>query len=288
MPELYTLHRPIEGLEAPVLVVHFEGWIDAGNGGIGAMNALLNTLDVAPLATFDIDALLDLRARRPLARIVDGVNAALNWPRIQLAAGHDRDAKDVLLLSGPEPDFRWHDFAAAVRRLGAEAGVRLVVGLNAFASAVPHTRPSPVLAAATSEELARKVGFLPGDQQVPVGIEAVLQTGFAELGVPAIGLWTPVPYYAAAMLYPGASLALLESLSTLAELDLDLSVLREATDAVRARIDALVEANPQFADLLQRLEAEAGPLGGAPGFGDLPSGDELAAEFERFLREQGE
>jgi hypothetical protein len=90
------------------------------------------------------------------------------------------------------------------------------------------------------------------------------------------------------MLYPGASLALLESLSTLAELDLDLSVLREATDAVRARIDALVEANPQFADLLQRLEAEVGPLGGAPGFGDLPSGDELAAEFERFLREQGE
>jgi hypothetical protein len=288
MPDLYTVQRPLDGLDAPVLVIHFEGWIDAGSGGIGAMNALLNTLDVTPVATFDIDALLDLRARRPLARIVDGVNTGLNWPRIQLAAGRDRDAKDVLLLSGPEPDFRWRSFAQAVRELCASARVRLIVGLNAFASAVPHTRPSPVLAAATSEALARKVGFLPGDQQVPVGIEAVLERGFADAGVPSIGLWAPVPYYAGAMLYPGASLALLESLATLADLDLDLSVLREATEAVGARIDALVEANPQFADLVERLEAEAGPLGGAPGFGDLPTGDELAAEFERFLREQEE
>ena len=288
MPDLYTIRQHPGELEAPVLVMHFEGWIDAGSGGIGAMNALLNTLDVTPVATFDVDALLDLRARRPLARLVDGINTGLNWPRIQLAAGHDRDAKDVLLLSGPEPDFRWRDFAGAVRSLCADFGVRLVVGLNAFASAVPHTRPSPVLAAATSEELARTVGFLPGDQQVPVGIEAVLDRAFADADVPAVGLWAPVPYYAAAMLYPGASLALLETLSTLAGLDLDLSVLREATDGVRSRIDALVAANPQFADLVERLEAEAGPIAGAPGFGDLPTGDELAAEFERFLREQDE
>src|SRR5919108_1194008 len=100
MPDpLYTVLQKPEGLHQPVLVVHLEGWIDAGNGGIGAMNALLTSLDVTPIATFDVDALLDQRARRPIAHVVDGVITGLNWPRIQLAAAHDRAGRDVLLLS---------------------------------------------------------------------------------------------------------------------------------------------------------------------------------------------
>jgi hypothetical protein len=287
MPEpLYTLHEKPEGLEEPVLVVHLEGWIDAGSGGIGAMNALLTTLDTAPIASFHVDEVLDQRARRPLARVIDGVTTGLNWPRIQLAAAHDRSGRDVLLLSGPEPDYQWRGFARDVRSLGSDFGVRMMVGLNSFASPIPHTRPSQLVATATTEELVRAVGFLPGEQQVPAGMEGVLERAFADADVPAIGLWAPVPYYAAAMPYPSASLALLENLSSLAGLDLDLADLREAADAVRERIDGFVRDNPQFAELVERLEVQAGTEPGVPGFGDLPTGDELAAEFERFLREQ--
>ena len=289
MADLYTLHQRPEDLDGPVLVVHLEGWIDAGSGGIGAMNALLNTLDVVPVASFHVDYLLDQRARRPLVRVVDGVNTGLNWPRIQLAATKDRAGRDMLLLSGPEPDYQWRGFARDVRALATDLGVRLMVGLNSFASPIPHSRPVQLVASATSTELARQVGFFPGEQEVPAGMEGVLERTFAGAGVPAIGLWAPVPYYAGAMPYPAASLALLESLASVAGLDLDLDALREASETVRTRIDGLVAANPQFAELVERLEVQASAQPGVTGgFGDLPTGDELAAEFERFLREQDE
>ncbi|MDQ4096758.1 MAG: PAC2 family protein [Actinomycetota bacterium] len=162
-----------------------------------------------------------------------------------------------------------------------------MVGLG-FPSPVPHTRPTRLVATATTEALVRTVGFIPGEQQVPAGMEGVLERAFADAGVPAIGLWAPVPYYLAAMPYPSASVALLETLSSVAELELELDDLREAADGVRERIDGFVRENPQFAELVERLELQAASELAVSGFGDLPTGDELAAEFERFLREQEE
>src|SRR5205085_36572 len=172
--------------------------------------------------------LLDQRARRPIMRVVDGVNTGLSWPRIQLGAAKDRAGHDILVLHGPEPDFQWRGFARDVRTLCADLGVRLMVGLGAFPSPVPHTRPVPLVSTATSEELARRVGFMPGAQEVSCGIHAVLERGFAGTDVPAIGIWARVPHYAAPMPYPAASLALLRALEDIGELEFDLSALSAA------------------------------------------------------------
>ena len=158
---LYELHaRP--PLDRPVLVVGMEGWIDAGLGAATAMATLLGAVNTEPVATFDVDTLLDHRARRPIVRIVDGVNTGLRWPEIQLRGGHDADGHDLLLLLGPEPDHQWRAFTAAVGELATSFGVGLVIGLGAFPAPVPHTRPARLASTATTSELAHRVGFLPG------------------------------------------------------------------------------------------------------------------------------
>jgi len=266
---LYTLHeRP--PVEAPVLAVHLEGWIDAGSAGSGAMNALLNTLDVAPVASFHVDHLLDQRARRPVLQVVNGVNTALSWPKIQLVTAKDRAGRDLLLLHGPEPDFQWRAFARDVRDLGIDLGVRLVVGLGAFPSPAPHTRPAPIVCAASDADLAKAVGFIPGTQEVACSMQAVLERGFAGAGVPAVGLWARVPHYAAPAPYPAACLALVECLARLGGLDLDVAELKAAAEEHRQQLDLLVATNPEYAALVQRLESDQD---GA-----------LADEVERFLR----
>jgi len=285
---LYTVHVQPDDLRDPVLVVQLEGWIDAGVAGNGAMT-LLNTLDTTLVASFHVDYLLDQRARRPFLQVADGVNAGLSWPTIDLQWARDHEGRDILLLSGPEPDYQWRNFAGDVRDLCRDLGVRRMFGLGAFPSPVPHTRPVPLVCTASSADLAEEVGFMPGTFEVPAGIQAVLERSFAGSDIPAVGLWARVPHYVAAMPYPAASLALLEGLGRLAPLDLDLSELRRASIEARERLDLLLAADPRFPELVQRLEeqvdAEAGETNGG-GFGNLPTGDELAAELERFLREQ--
>ena len=286
---LYTVHLQPDDLREPVLVVQLEGWIDAGTAGNGAMNALLNALDTTLLASFHVDYLLDQRARRPFLKVADGVSSGLSWPAIELFSARDHEGRDILLLSGPEPDYQWRNFARDAVELGRELGVRQMYGLGAFPSPVPHTRPVPLVCTASTAEAAQEVGFMPGTFEVPAGIQAVLERGFAGADIPAVGLWARVPHYLAAMPYPAASLALLERLAQLAQLDLDLTELRRATVEARERLDLLVAADPRFPDLVSGLEAQVDAAAGsddASGFGNLPSGDELAAEFERFLREQ--
>lgn len=286
---LYKLHEQRADLDAPVLVVHLEGWIDAGSAASGAMNALLNTLDTTLVASFDVDVVLDQRARRPLMRVADGVNTGLSWPQIELRAARDGQGRDVLLLSGAEPDYQWRAMAQDVHALGAQLGVRMMVGLGAFPSPVPHTRPTPLVCTATSSELAGSIGFMPGTFEVPAGFEAVVERAFADAGTPAVGLWARVPHYVAAMFYPSASVTLLEALASLAGLELDLGELRQTAEDVQARLALSVSADPRFTTLVERLEAQADlaeqDAEGGP-FGNLPTGDEIAAELEQFLRDQ--
>jgi predicted ATP-grasp superfamily ATP-dependent carboligase len=292
---LYELHsRP--ALDQPVLVMAPEGWIDAGLGGAGAVAAILSAIDTEVAATFDTDRLLDHRARRPISHIVDGVYTDLAWPSIELHAGHDADGNALLVLAGPEPDHEWRAFADAVTELATSFGVRLLVGLGAFPAGVPHTRPSRLAATATTAELANQVGVVSGTVEVPAGVLAAVERRFAERGVPAIALWARVPHYAATMPYPPASLLLIEGLATVAGIRVDVPELREQADATRQRLDELTANSVQHMALVRQLEAQLdeeveGEVGQAKateaGWGNLPSGDELAAEVERFLRGEG-
>ena len=256
-----------------------EGWIDAGLGASTAMATLLASVTTEPVATFDVDTLLDHRARRPIVRIIDGVNTGLRWPEIELRGGHDADGHALLLLLGPEPDHQWRAFTAAVGELAMSFGVGLVIGLGAFPAPVPHTRPARLASTATTAELAQRVGFLPGALDVPAGVQAALERGFAEIGVPAVGLWARVPHYAAAMPYPEASAVLLEGLTAVAGITTDTADLRRAADASRQHLDELIANSEEHIALVRQLETQADA--------DVPSGDEIAAEVERYLRGQG-
>jgi proteasome assembly chaperone (PAC2) family protein len=288
MSELATIHA-WPPLEDPVLVVAMEGWIDAGMAAATATTALLETLPHQLLATFDSDALIDHRARRPVLRIVNGVHAGLHWPEIRLEAATSRTGRSVLLLMGPEPDMRWHHFTAEVVTLARRLGVTQVIGLGAFPAPVPHTRPVRLAATASTGDLAAEVGFLPVTIDVPAGAQAALEHAFGEVGLPSIGLWARVPHYASAMPYPAAAAALLDEMARLAHLEVDTKALVAAGQATFGQIEQLVAASEDHQAMVHQLERQhdAEEEAAPNSFGPLPSGDELAAELERFLRGQG-
>jgi proteasome assembly chaperone (PAC2) family protein len=288
MASLYELHSH-PSLESPVLLLATESWSDAGLGAQAAIAQILATIPTDALATFTSDSLIDFRSRRPIVRISDGVVEGLSWPEIQLRAGQDAAGRSVLVLVGPEPDMAWHAFVRAVVGLATDLGVRLVVSLGAYAAPVPHTRPVSLMAIATTAELAAQVGVVPGTAEMPAGIQTALQEGFAAAGVPAIGVWARVPHYLAATPYPAASVALVDALGAVAGLQLDAGDLRDAAASMVGQIDEIVANNEEYRVLVRRLEAAFdGEVGTPADFSTLPSGDELAAELERFLRGEQE
>ncbi len=283
---LYRLHHE-RLLDRPVLVVALEGWVDAGLGAATAVATMVGAGDSELLATFDGEHFLDQRARRPVVRLLDGVTTEMTWPQTQLRAGHDLAGNDVMFLVGPEPDFRWRSFVAACVELARHFGVRLVVGLGAFPAPAPHTRPVRLVATAppTASELIDRVGRTRGELEVPAGIGAALEIGFAEAGIDMVTLWARVPHYLAAMAFPEASAALIDGLCRIAGLAYDTSELRRAADASRRQIDEVIASNRDHAEMVRKLEqAVDASEGNALGIETLPSGDELAAELEKFLR----
>lgn len=288
MSSPYELHSH-GPLDSPVLLLATESWNDAGLGAQAAIAQILETIPTEVLATFSADHLIDFRSHRPIVRISDGVVDGLRWPEIQLRSGQDIAGSSVLVLVGPEPDMAWHAFVRAVVDLATGLGVRLVVSLGAYAAPVPHTRPVKLMAIATTAELAAQVGVVPGAADMPAGIQTALQEGFAAAGVPAIGVWARVPHYLAATPYPAASAALVDALAAVAGLELDAGALHAAADGIVSQIDEIVANNEEYRMLVRRLEAAFdGEAASSFNFSDLPSGDELAAELERFLRDQQE
>ncbi|HKS51428.1 MAG TPA: PAC2 family protein [Pseudonocardiaceae bacterium] len=285
MPSLYELHAH-GALESPVLLLATESWTDAGLGAQAAIAQVLETIPTEVLATFDSDSLIDFRSRRPIVRISNGVVDGLSWPEIQLLAGQDSAGRSLLVLVGPEPDMAWHAFVRAVVDLATQLEVRLVTGLGAYAAPVPHTRPVRLMAIATVAELAAQVGVVPGTAEMPAGIQTALQEGFAGAGIPAIGVWARVPHYLAATPYPAAAAALVDALASVAGLALDAEPLHAAAAGIASQIDEIVANNEEYRVLVRNLEAAFDEE--LPPPSSLPSGDELAAELERFLRgEQG-
>lgn len=280
--ELITVLRQVELVES-VLVVHLEGWIDAGASAATAMARAREAAGAAAIANFDTERLIDHRARRPKMRIVDGVNTGLEWPTIEFASGQDREGNDVLFLSGKEPDYNWRSFVAAVVGFAARHDITRMIGLGAYPAAVPHTRPVRLAVTANSRELAED-HHATTSLDVPAGIESALELAFATLSVPAMGLWAQVPHYVSTVPYPPASLALIEGLAEAAGLRLDAGPLVERAMIARRRLDDLVSGEPSHQEMVTELERRADDVQIA--VDQLPTSDELAAQVEQFLREQ--
>jgi proteasome assembly chaperone (PAC2) family protein len=284
MSELVKIHRwPV--LQHPVLVMALEGWVDAGLAATTAATALRDGLTHELLADFDADALIDHRARRPVLRITNGVNTSLTWPEIRLDVATAGD-RSLLILTGPEPDMRWHQWSSEVVQLAARLEVEMVVGLGAFPAPVPHTRPVRLVSTGNNSESASRIGFLPVTLDVPAGAQGVLEHAFGQAGIPTIGLWARVPHYAAGLPYPAASAALLRELRSLVGVEVDTQELLDAAAATAVQIDQLIASSDEHQAMVRQLEAQHDNEESAS-LDDLPTGDEIAAELERFLKGQG-
>ncbi len=291
MSAAYEVHGELPTLDRPVLVVMLSGWIDASGAAASAMSTIDTGCTTTPLVTFDSDTFIDYRARRPIMELRDGVNTRLVWSDIQLNSGTDPNGNPVLTLTGPEPDAQWRAFAKAVSELALRLGVYQMVALGSYPFAAPHTRPARLSSTSPSADVIANVPYLKSSVDVPAGVSAVLEHGLTEAGIASLGLWVQVPHYVSAMSYPAASVALLDGLREVTGIAIDASALGAEAEIQRARIDQLVSSNDEHGAMVRQLEQaydQAAQESNSLGTADLPSGDELAAEFERFLRDQGD
>jgi hypothetical protein len=278
-------------LVAPRLIVMLTGWIDASGAAAAAMAAIEAECDARPLAHFDDDIFIDYRARRPILEVRSGVSTRLVWSSPELLHGRDGNGNDVLLLSGPEPDMAWHRFTATIVALARQFGVTSMTALGAYPFAIPHTRQPVVSSTSPSRDLIAQLGFRANSVDVPAGVAAALEQAMHEHDIPAVGLWAQVPHYVAAMSYPAASVALLDALELVTGISVPARELRREMVVQRERLDQLVDGNDEHREMVARLERmydDGEPASGADAADalELRSGDELAAEVERFLREQ--
>ena len=269
-------------LRDPVLVIACTGWVDAGLAGSTAAQEIIDGMS-APrrFATYDLGDSADLRTTRPIARLDDGMTRRIEWPTLSFVAG--RAGRDTVVLTGPEPCVQWQRVTEEVVAVADRLGVTLAVTLGAMPAAVSHRRPVPVLATATSRSLAQEVGALRADYHGPTGLQSVMQVALGDAGIGGVGLWAQVPHYVANLPYPGAAVALLDRLRDLTGIAVAADELRRFAAETTTRLDELVAGNPEHAAMITQLEAEYDAR--TPTF-PLPSGDELAAEVERFLRDR--
>jgi hypothetical protein len=275
---LYTLEEAPQ-LDRPVLVAAFDGWVDAGGAGTAAAAQLAQ--DGRVIATFDDDALFDYRVRRPTLDIVDGRPISLDWPELRLRAAQI-GGRSLLVLSGPEPDYRWRELAGDVAALARQLGIDGWASLGAIPAAVPHTRPVPILATASLPGLL-PAGIQqgpPGLLRVPSAALSVLELAVSGSGIPAVGFFAQVPHYVSTG-YPNAAIELLASLGRYLELELPVGDLPSRALETRGLLDAAVAGNDRTRAYLEQLEKAADEA-------RLPSGDELIADIERFLRDRGD
>ncbi|WP_197381118.1 proteasome assembly chaperone family protein [Mycolicibacterium mengxianglii] len=295
---MYELEFPAPQLSSadgrgPVLVHALEGFSDAGHAIKLAADHLRESLDTELVASFAIDELLDYRSRRPLMTFKADHFTSYDDPELNLYALRDSVGTPFLLLAGMEPDLKWERFITAVRLLAERLGVRRTIGLGAIPMAVPHTRPVTLTAHANDRELIS--GHTPwvGEVQVPASVSNLLEYRLAQHGHEVMGFTVHVPHYLAQTDYPEAARALLEQVADASSLELPTAALVEAAAEVRVKIDEQVEASAEVAQVVSALERQYDAFVAAQENRsllahdeELPSGDELGAEFERFLAQQ--
>ncbi len=291
---LYALDPELPELVKPVLVHALPGFVDAGGAGRLLGRQLLDTLPHRKLVAFDVDQLVDHRSHRPVMTFVEDHWDSYTPHSLALHLVHDEVSEPFLFLTGPEPDYQWERFTAAVRGLIERFDVRLTVGINSIPMAVPHTRPTGLTAHATRPELI--AGYEPwlATVQVPGSVGALLEFRLGEAGQDAMGFAVHVPHYLAQAEYPDAADTLLDAIARATGLVLPRAELRSAAEETRGKIDEQVGRSEEVAAVVRALEQQydafAGSRGRAPLMTvdreSLPTADELGAELERFLAEQ--
>jgi len=297
---MYELEFPAPQLSSadgrgPVLIHALEGFSDAGHAIRLAATHLKNTLDTELVASFAIDELLDYRSRRPLMTFKTDHFTHYDEPELSLYALHDSVGTPFLLLAGLEPDLRWERFITAVRLLAERLGVRQVIGLGTIPMAVPHTRPVTMTAHSNDKELIAEHQPWVGEVQVPASVSNLLEYRMAQHGHEAVGYTVHVPHYLAQTDYPAAAEALLAEVGRTGSLQIPLAALGEAGAEVLTKINEQVESSAEVAQVVTALERQYDAFVSAQENRsllardeDLPSGDELGAEFERFLAQRDE
>jgi proteasome assembly chaperone (PAC2) family protein len=287
MQPLIWEHRP-EGLRAPALVCAFTGWNDAGDAASAALQFLGSSLDATRFAQLDPDEYYDFQATRPQIALTDGHTRRIEWPTVEIyEARVPRAARDLILLQGPEPSMRWRAYCRQVIDLAESLGVQMVVSLGSLLADVPHTRPVHITGLATDEALTRNMEFSSANYEGPTGIVGVLHAACEEAGIPSVSLWASVPHYVAAAPNPKAALALVRKLEGLVGVNVDASDLEEATADYERQVSLAVQSDPEVREFVERLEQAAAEDEPDVKPSDLPSGDVIAREFQRFLKQRG-
>ncbi|HYU57014.1 MAG TPA: PAC2 family protein [Actinomycetota bacterium] len=271
-------------LREPALICAFAGWNDGGESASGAARFLREAWGATRFATIDPEEFFDFQVNRPTVRLIDGVTRHIEWPRndfFHASAG----TRDVVLFTGIEPNNKWRGFCEAIVAVGREVDADTLVTLGGFLADMPHTRAIRVAGSAPTQEEAEALGVAASRYEGPTGIVGVLQDVANRAGLRALSLWAAVPHYLPAGPNPKAALALVERLGRLLEVPIDTAPLSALATTWEERVDATVAENDELSEYVRRLEAGADQA--EEDELEIPSGDELARELERFLRRQG-
>jgi predicted ATP-grasp superfamily ATP-dependent carboligase len=281
--------RP-DGLRAPAMVCAFKGWNDAGEAASSAVSFLASALDARRFAQIDSEEFYDFQTNRPCVRFSDANKREIVWPTVEVfEARAPRAPRDLVLVQGVEPSMRWRAFSSQLIDLAEALGVQLVVSLGALLGDMPHTRPVAITGHASEEGLMERLGL--GAQgstyEGPTGIVGVLHSACADAGLPSASLWAGVPHYVAAAANPKAALALVRRVERLIGVSVDVSELETAAADYERQVGLAVQSDPDIRAFVERLEQAAESDEETLAAGDVPSGDTLAREFQRFLRQRG-
>jgi proteasome assembly chaperone (PAC2) family protein len=287
MPPLRWESRP-DGLRAPALVCAFKGWNDAGDAASAALQFVGASLSASRFATIDPEEFYDFQATRPRVAFGPDRRREITWPEVEIfAARVPRAPRDLVLLQGTEPSFRWRTFCQLVIDLAEAIGCQMVVSLGALLADVPHTRPVSISGLSSDESLVAHLGVHGTTYEGPTGIVGVLHDACTRAGIPTASLWASVPHYVAAAPNPKAALALVRKLESLVGVSVDAGELETAAADYERQVSLAVQSDPDVQAFVERLEQAAAEEQPDPEPGDLPSGDVLAREFQRFLRQRG-
>jgi predicted ATP-grasp superfamily ATP-dependent carboligase len=286
MQPLIWDRRP-DDLRAPAMVCAFRGWNDAGDAASSAVSFLASSLDARRFARFDSEEFYDFQANRPCVRFAEDGGREITWPTVEIfEATAPRAPRDLVLVQGVEPSMRWRGFCAHIVDLAEALGVQVVVSLGALLGDVPHTRPVPMTGHASDPALMERLGLQGSNYEGPTGIVGVLHAACAEAGLPSVSLWAAVPHYVAAASNPKAALALVRRLEGLIGVSVDVSELESAATDYERQVGLAVQSDPEIQAFVERLE-QAAESEEQTSLEDVPSGDILAREFQRFLRQRG-
>jgi proteasome assembly chaperone (PAC2) family protein len=283
--ELRIYERP--ALEKPVLISAFRGWNDGGQAASLAAGYLARRWGARKFADIDPELFVDFQATRPHVVLDEGRTRRIDWPENTFYRARIPETnRDAVLLIGVEPNYRWRTFTEIVGELASDLGIELFVTLGALLADVPHTRPAPVTGAASDPRLVEELGLQLSRYEGPTGIVGVLLDACRRSGIPSVSLWAAVPHYVSLAPSPKAARALCERLASILEVDIDVEELAEAEHEYVEQVSQAVASDADTASYVEELEQRADSLDLLEESGGLPSGDALAAEIARYLRER--